>query len=332
MASRSQTSGEPARSASPLRLSALEPIVRRAASDALAAHVTAALEDAGVPSILLKGPALARWLYRDPGERRYIDVDLLVPHAKLARAEELLAAQGFSRSGRETIPGDWPRHAHNWLHPSGSILDLHYTLFGAAVAPGEVWDVLSARTETMIVGNRPVHVLDEGARALLVALHAWKDGKFPQPRRDLARALGQLPKSVWDDAAVLAARLHALDAFAVGLERDPAGADLARELDLPADRSTGVALRARGAPPLAMGIDWFMATPGWQGKLRLIFRKTFFPPPSFLRDWTPLAEKGVVGLVLAYAWRPLWVLWHIGPAYRAWLRANREARRRSGSP
>jgi hypothetical protein len=47
------------------------------ALEGLAVHMTRALGDSGVHAILLKGPALATWLY--PGQPRpYSDVDLLI--------------------------------------------------------------------------------------------------------------------------------------------------------------------------------------------------------------------------------------------------------------
>jgi hypothetical protein len=304
----------------------LEPIVRRMFIDAMTADLVGAFEAEGIPCILLKGPAVVRWLYRPHEERSYLDLDLLVPESQLARAERFLEGRSFRRFGRETIPGDWPRHAHNWISPQGAVLDLHYTLPGAGASPREVWDILSPQVDSMVVADRSVDVLGTGARALLVAIHAYKDGAAPQVRRDLLLALERVPRGVWEEAARLAARLQAQDAFAVGLERVPAGRELARSLDLPADRSTAVALRARGAPPLAVGIDWLFRTPGWRGKPTLVLRKVF-PPRAFLRDWTPLADRGPLGLAAAYVWRFVWVLWHAGPAYVAWRRARRETRR-----
>ena len=52
--------------------------------DLAAARASAALRDAGIRAILLKGPVIARWLYDDGSERNYGDVDLLVaPHITL---------------------------------------------------------------------------------------------------------------------------------------------------------------------------------------------------------------------------------------------------------
>jgi Uncharacterised nucleotidyltransferase len=45
--------------------------------DAVTTEVVLALREAGIPSVLLRGPAIARWLYEDPTERSYVDTDLL---------------------------------------------------------------------------------------------------------------------------------------------------------------------------------------------------------------------------------------------------------------
>jgi hypothetical protein len=48
---------------------------------------------------------------------------------------------------------------------------------------------------------------------------------------------------------------------------------------------------------------------------------------SFIRAWSPLARRGRVGLAVAYAYRPLWVLWRVGPAVWALARARKQAGR-----
>jgi hypothetical protein len=305
----------------------LEPVLRRMVIDAVTVEVVEALDGAGIPSILLKGPALVRWLYPRGEGRSYLDSDILVPSEDVQRAERVLVSKGWERLGRETIPGDWPRHAHNWIRADGAALDLHFSLGGLRVAPEQVWTVLSERVEPMVVANRTVQVLDLQARALVVALHAYKDGgRIPQALRDLSLALEIVPRETWKEAAVLASRLDAVDAFAAGLERVPEGRILAAELGLPPHRSTPVALRVRGAPPLSVGMDWMFGTPGWRRKTVLVVRK-IFPPRTFLRDWSPMARKGPLGLAAAYVWRPIWVLINAGPALRAWLRARRDSRR-----
>jgi len=46
--------------------------------DAVTAEVVEAFRAVGVRTILLRGPAVGKWLYQEVGDRSYVDVDLLV--------------------------------------------------------------------------------------------------------------------------------------------------------------------------------------------------------------------------------------------------------------
>jgi hypothetical protein len=299
-----------------------EAIARTLRIDHLTAEVVQAFQAAGIRSILLKGPALARWLYDEGAMRPYADCDLLVRTDSFQAAEGILASMGFEREGLDSIVGDWPKHARTWKRPDGTTIDLHVTLVGIAVAPPQAWDILTDGTEHMRVAGIEVEVLSPAARAVLVALNAAKDAaRVGKVRHDLGHALDRLPTDLWKEAMAVAARLKSIGAFAAGLRRTPAGERLADELGLPHDTPSVIALRERPPPPLAMGLDWLLATPGWSGKFRVVLRKVA-PPPSFLRAWTPIARKGRLGLALAYVWRPVWLAWRVGPALGAWWRVR----------
>jgi hypothetical protein len=294
--------------------------------DVVTAEVVQRFDSAGIRSILLKGPALAAWLYEQEGSRSYSDCDLLVAPRDFEAAEQILTSLGFQRYGLDAIAGDWPKHARTWIRPDGVSVDLHRTFFGVGVAPGDLWAEVSRDTEQMHVGGVDVEVLRPVARALLVALHAAKDGRrVSKVQRDLALALDRVPTETWEAAADLADRLQATDAFVAGLRIVPSGGELAGRLARSAEVSTSLALRARGgAPPLSAGLNWLFSSPGWKGKFGLVARK-LVPPRAYMWAWKPIARRGSWGLALAYVWRPLWVLWKVGPAVRAWLQARRKA-------
>src|SRR5207248_10574335 len=63
--------------------------------DVALAEVACALSRAGLRSLVLKGPAIASWLYDDPADRAYGDIDLLVDPARFAQAESVLGRLGF---------------------------------------------------------------------------------------------------------------------------------------------------------------------------------------------------------------------------------------------
>jgi hypothetical protein len=302
-------------------------VIRSLTVDLLTGRVISSLRRAGIPTILLKGPAVARWLYDEGAARSYVDTDLLLAPDDFPAAERVLVGLGFEREGLGTIRDDWPRHARTWLRSDGANVDLHRTFVGVGVTPAELWETLSAQTETMRVGGVDVDVLRPAARALIVALHAAKDGgRIAKVRHDLGHAIERLPVDLWRETALLAARLHATATLGAGLRRSPAGAALAAQLGLPSETSMEMAIRAHGAPPLAVGFDWLFTAAGWRKKIPLVARK-IVPPPVFLRAWIPLAQRGRLGLAVAYVWRPIWVIWRSGPALWAWWRARRKVAR-----
>lgn len=289
------------------------------AMDVAALEVVKLLGRAGLRSILLKGPALARWLYDDPSERRYNDIDLLVEAARFRDAERALAAAGFRFA-------DGAEHARSWIRKDGASVDLHFTLSGIKAPPDHVWALLSGQTEALAITGGTVDMLTPSARAFIVALHAAHHGiRAAKPYGDLVRALERVDLETWQRAAALAERLDALPAFAAGLRLAPEGVELASTLRLETHRSAELALRTAGPPPTATGYLRFAQAPGFRAKVTLL-RHEFFPPPTFLRAAYPVARRGPAGLAAAYAWRPLFLLWHSIPALLAWRRARRSAR------
>ena len=88
---------------------------RRAELDRAAVAVLDSFEGAGVRSLLLKGPVLARLLYgSEEAHRDYFDIDLLVGPPDLAKAREALAGLGY-RWGHE---GAWNRRRGGSFTPS----------------------------------------------------------------------------------------------------------------------------------------------------------------------------------------------------------------------
>jgi hypothetical protein len=294
-------------------------------TDAVTAAVVSALRGAGIESILLRGPAIARWLYDDESARPYVDTDLLVRYGDVEVAERTLAGLGFSDHTVEgVLAHDRPTHAHTWLRArDAAAVDLHYTLVGARREPQHLWEALATETEPIVVLGTPVDVLKPPGRALVVALHAAQHGVGAgKPLDDLARAVQRVPEQIWEAAGRLAARLDATPAFATGLRLLPQGCEVASRLELPVDRSTETILRASSPPPMALGFDWLAAMPGLGAKARLVATK-IVPDAAFMRAWSPLARRGRAGLVAAYGWRLVWLVWHAGPGLRAWRRARK---------
>lgn len=305
--------------------------VRLAASgfgvDLVTAEVTAALGAAGIPCILVKGPAIATWLYPEDGSRLYGDTDLLLPQLGWGEAMRVLAGLGFEDDlGPLAHPRMESSAGYSWVRPAdGAAVDLHLTLFGLGAPPERVWDAFRAGAVGAWVGGAEVTMPAVPARLLHVALHAVQHGGQPgaKPMLDLERALARVPEASWREAAELAARLEGEGAFAAGLQLTAAGRELAARIGAEAPAAAAASLRVEGVP-LAEGFRELAAAAGWRRKLALLARE-LVPTPAFMRWWTPLARRGRRGLAAAYAWRLVWLGLRAAPGYRAWRRAARRA-------
>jgi hypothetical protein len=82
-------------------------VLRNRAVAELTADLARRLSAASVSGILLKGAALVRTLYADPGLRHVGDVDLLLDERDVPRVASLLDVMGFRRFGRP-LRKEWP--------------------------------------------------------------------------------------------------------------------------------------------------------------------------------------------------------------------------------
>lgn len=90
--------------------------------------VTTALEDAGIPAILLKGHALARTVYSDPGLRHSADIDILVQPEDITRCEPVFEKLGYSCPLRTFYTSRYDAHHQNFHPPGKGIpVELHWT-------------------------------------------------------------------------------------------------------------------------------------------------------------------------------------------------------------
>lgn len=298
---------------------------RSLAIDGMTAEVLAALENARIPAIVLKGPSFADWLYDDGAPRAYNDSDLLVAPADFTAGERVLESLGFVRGENLDDPGRFLSHAEPWRRPSdGALVDLHRTLTHVrGVAPEAAWLELSGWTEPFRVGEASGLVLNVPARALLVALHAAHHGpSTAKPIEDLGRALERVADESWAGAATLARQLDAEEAFANGLRMHPAGAELAERLDLPSSPLARLASERQSRARMAAGVERLVRAPGLWGKLALA-RRELLPSAEFLRWSSPLARRGRLGLAVAYLERPLVLAWKAPASVLAWRRLRR---------
>ena len=215
-------------------------LVRAARTDLASAELFEALAAAEVEALLLRGPAIARRLYRE-GERGYGDSDVLVPPSRRPALEDVLRELGYSpytRSGR----------AQHWQRPDDRVqVDLHRTLWGVNGAPTDLWRALDSRRTALELNGVEVPVPGLSGTAFVVALHASQHGAtVPHPLPDLERALSAFGAEIWMDAAACAGETRALQAFRQGLSLLPSGSARLAALGLAPALTPQAALRAKG--------------------------------------------------------------------------------------
>jgi len=273
--------------------------------DHCTAEVVSALHAASVRPILLKGPAIARWLYAaEPGARDYLDIDLLVAPHQMADAKRVLGDLRYEGPPDLWLKGDVVAHGSPWTRASdGAIVDLHRTIHGCELLPDErVWRVLSAGTDTIEVGGVHVAVLGLPARLLHVVLHleAWY-GPGSKPWTDLSRALRTVDVNAWSQGLALARKLGVEAEVGIKLRRCEPGARLADALGVP--NATSARLAYFQGTSDQQAVHRLIALVGWRSKLAFIVAK-LLPPRHYLRlTGSRFVQMGRFGLVLAYLQR-----------------------------
>ena len=305
-------------------------VARSLLLDRAAAAAVEHLHQGGVPSILLKGAAIATWLYDNGEVRPYVDIDLLVSPAQFDTAKDLLSQLGYRPRLIGADPSELGPKELDLLGPANVCIDLHHGLLGASGPAQYCWEVLSDHTVELKLANGPeVRVLDLHARAMHLALHAAQNGPIDiKAVADLERGLAKVSRTDWERAVVLAKQIGAAEAFAAGLRLVPAGQALADDLSLTRRLTVELALRTQSAPPEAMFFERLRESQGARRKAALLLRR-LFPTPASLRDKSELARRGTVGMFVARVVHPLGVAVRFGPASIAWLRAWRHTTRPS---
>lgn len=292
---------------------------RRLTLESALAEITRLFEKRGVRALLLKGAGLAHWLYDDPRQRTYGDIDLLVAPDGFDAAMGALSELNFeARSATETIKERAAHHEQLTRHGTIPVeVELHHTLRLVLAPPSVLWQRLTEVSQTIEIAGTRVDVPSLPASALIVVLHAAQhvDGWLP-PLNDLHRALDRVDLETWREASALAWDLGAGPVFAAGLRLDPIGRDVAKRLGL-ADTSPRL-IRLLAAVPSnsALSVERLVSTPGVGARLRLLASE-IVPPPDPVSDSSAPARRSGLGLVRAYLQRSFQLL----RGAEAWLRA-----------
>jgi hypothetical protein len=302
----------------------------RLLADRTTAEVVHALHAAGIRPLLLKGPVIARWLYTDaPGQRGYVDVDLLVGPDNRAATADVLVDLGFRSTDTVRLAGERVPHAQPFERLGSAAVDLHHTIHDLEDVPAHlVWEAVCAEREQLSVAGTVVDTPGPVARVLHVVFHvSLEEPGNTSAVLDLRRAVEQVDPQIWSQAAVLARRFGVLDVMTAKLRLVPGGRRVCQELGLhegalPARLLT---TRQEDSPPYVHSMSRFMELNDTRQRLRYVTAKAI-PTPEFLRQWTPVAGYGKPGLFLAYLLRIGWSLLSLPMAPIMWWWARHRAR------
>lgn len=143
--------------------------------------------DPSIPLILLKGCAYVLAGDSNAPGRYFSDIDILIPRAKLDRAESILVADGWKPSSMSEAD---QRYYRNWMHElppmehvrRHTTLDLHHAIIPPVSRYGFPTEQLLERLEEVKPG---IYVLGKMDRVIHCAVHLIQEGESGKIARDL---------------------------------------------------------------------------------------------------------------------------------------------------
>ena len=279
-------------------------VLRRFELERRTAAVCRYLTEAGVTSLVLKGPAIARELWPDE-PRDYGDADLLVGAQDFDRAEAALRAHGYVRTAFAEPAGTAVEYrAPDPLHIS---VDLHRSFRHVGVPADRCWALLTAEARRVRLPGGEVLIPSRPALAVIVTLHAIWHGTEIKPRTadDLRRALERFDDAEWRRAAELAAALGSLEAFTAGLFTAAEGQALADRMALAPPTAPEFRLRLGERPETSL--EWLdlLTTRRPPREVARRLMRELVPSADEMRRQDPQAQAGRLALASSYIRRLL---------------------------
>ncbi|HEY9102145.1 nucleotidyltransferase family protein [Chitinimonas sp.] len=151
--------------------------------------IQAALQESGVPLVLLKGAAYVMANLPVAQGRVFSDVDILLPRAQIADAESALMLHGWISSHHDAY---YQRYYRQWMHEippmlhvrRGTVIDVHHAILPETAR-------IRANSAAMLAAAVPVPgmpgvaVLAPMDMVLHSATHLFHEGEFDNGLRDL---------------------------------------------------------------------------------------------------------------------------------------------------
>lgn len=285
------------------------------------ASILRALAAAGVPTILLKGAALAHTLYENVALRPLADLDLLVRPADLPAALSALRAIGCVQDALELRPGFTETFGHHAVlrtpGPRPTTLELHWTLLPPPYPcePGALdWFWQTARP--VAVDGASALVLAPEALLLHLCGHLLQHGEIDSPRlvwlHDVAGVLFRYGDGIdWDALLAHALQLELVLPLRRTLQR------AAEQWHAPVPESARARLRALAPAPTetrrtarllghyhtsaAVFLSRLDILPGWRRKFAFALG-VLFPRPGYMRERYRIRYPFLLPFAYPYRW------------------------------
>jgi len=224
-----------------------------------AARIETALQSLHAPVVLLKGAAYTLAKLPPANGRLFTDIDILLPHEQLPRAEKLLERQGWLSSHH----GDYDdRYYRRWMHElpplkhahRQTLLDVHHAILPltARLKPSSVKLLASC---VAIEGHPGLYRLGDEDLVLHSAAHLFHDGEFEHGLRDLVDIDSLLRRfsmttGFWSTLLDRASEMDLKRPLFYALEQ--------AQIHLLTPIPAGVIMRARGQARMGRGVNAVM--------------------------------------------------------------------------
>lgn len=153
----------------------------------------------GLAALIIKGFALAEFVYQHPGQRFYSDVDILISpdSQRIHQAVELAEGLGWKSDGFHEQPETWTHETAHLTSPQGLRIDVHRWAVSAVPPLHNVplTTALWRRAEVRYLEGTPVYVLPPAEALCLLSAH-----------RSWGGDAGELKAADWTDTALLLER------------------------------------------------------------------------------------------------------------------------------
>ena len=143
-----------------------------------AGEAFAALRDAGMQPLVLKGAALAELAYRDAALRPMFDVDLLVAPRHAREALAVLTSAGWASSRAEPAGRLRVHHSVDLSRPPGGELDLHWQSLWLAADDAPLWEAATP----IRLGGVEARAVGAADNLLIVCAHGLPWAEVPAIR------------------------------------------------------------------------------------------------------------------------------------------------------